>query len=332
MRAMVLTETGPAEKTALTPKRLTDPTPGRGEVLIAIEACGVCRTDLHLLEGEVSAKLPVVPGHQVVGRVRRLGAGVSGPTLGQTVGVGWLFETCGHCRHCRSDQENLCQKARNTGRHVNGGYAEKMVARADYVFPLPARLPARDAAPLLCAGVIGYRSLKISGIRPGEKLGLVGFGASAHLAIQVARHWGCEIYVFTRERDHRKMALEMGAAWAGEIGAKPRARLDAAVTFAPAGEVIPPILDVLAPGGAIAVNAIHMSPIPSLDYDRLYWEKGLRSVTNYTRQDVREFLSLAARIPIRAKRRVFPLAQATEVLRLIKRGKVRGAAVLEIAR
>lgn len=325
---MILSRTGAAGSAGLEPAQLPEPRPGTGEALLGIEACGVCRTDLHILEGEVAADLPVVLGHQAVGRILRLGEGVAGLAPGQLVGAGWMFETCGRCEFCRGGRENLCPNARNTGRHVNGGYAEKMVAKAGFLFRLPEGLAALDAAPLLCAGVIGYRSLKLSGIQPGQKLGLVGFGASAHLAIQVARHWGCQLFVFTREERHRRLAMDMGARWAGESWEDPGTPLDAAVLFAPAGELVPQILPRLNRGATLAINAIHMSAIPSFGYNDLYWEKTVRSVANSTRRDAEEFLKLAAEIPVRANVEKFRLEQAGEALRRIGEGSVRGAAVL----
>ncbi len=330
MRAMVLERVAPPEESPLAVARLPEPAPSAGEVTIAVEACGVCRTDLHILEGEVAARLPVVPGHQAAGRIAALGPGVSGFAAGDPVGVGWVASTCGVCRFCRSGGENLCEKATFTGRDRDGGYAEKIAARAEWVYRLPAGFSALQAAPLLCAGVIGYRSLRLSGIQPGGRLGLFGFGASAHLAIQAALHWKCEVFVFTREKHHRRLAVEMGAVWAGGGEDDPGAALDAAVTFAPAGELVPVALSRLDRGGALAINAIHMSPIPSFSYELLYEERRVVGVTNYTRRDAREFLELAARIPIRAQTETFPLEEANEALLRIKRGAIRGAAVLRI--
>jgi propanol-preferring alcohol dehydrogenase len=330
MRAMELARTGRAEDDLLLQVERPDPEPGRGEILLEVEACGVCRTDLHILEGEVAARFPIIPGHQAAGRVAAVGPGVEEIRVGDLVGVGWLYRTCGECEACRSGRENLCASARYTGRDADGGYATRMVADARFAYPLPEGLPPADAAPLLCAGIIGYRSLKLSGIRPGGRLGLVGFGASAHLAIQVARHWGCAVYAFSREEVHRRLAREMGAEWVGEVADDPGVRLDAAVTFAPAGEVIAPTLAHLARGATIAINAIHMSPIPALSYHLLYWERGLRSVANYTRQDAEQFLSLAAEIPVRASVERFALDQANAALRRVKAERVAGAAVLEM--
>lgn len=330
MRAMVLGRAAAPEEKPLILAGRPDPYPGPGEVAISVEACGVCRTDLHILEGEVPAPLPVIPGHQAAGKVIAFGPGVDGFSTGDSVGVGWMASTCRVCRFCRSGRENLCESAAFTGRDRDGGYAERIVARAEWVYRLPSGVSALKAAPLLCAGIIGYRSLRLSGIQPGGRLGLFGFGASAHLAIQAALDWKCEVFVFTREEHHRRLALEMGAAWAGAGEEDPGAALDAAVTFAPAGELVPVALARLDRGATLAINAIHMSPIPSFSYERLYGERRVVGVTNYTRPDAEEFLDLAARIPIRAETETFPLEEASEALLRIKRGEVRGAAVLEI--
>ncbi len=331
MRAMALSRPGPAEEARLSEVERPVRAAGYGEVEVLVEACGVCRTDLHIVEGEVEARLPIVPGHQAVGRVLTVGEGVAGFTPGDRVGVGWMASTCATCAFCTSGRENLCPSARFTGRDVDGGFAERLTANARWIYRLPAGIAPREAAPLLCAGIIGYRSLRLSGIAPGGRLGLFGFGASAHLAIQVARHWGCEVYVFTREARHRELARQMGAVWAGGADERPDAELDAAVTFAPAGGLVPLALARLARGGTLAVNAIHMSPIPAFPYDTLYGERTLRSVMNYTRKDAEEFLDLAARIPVRAEIEVWPLAEANRALVAVKRGEVRGAAVLEPA-
>ncbi|HKB71518.1 MAG TPA: zinc-dependent alcohol dehydrogenase family protein [Thermoanaerobaculia bacterium] len=330
MRAMVLAATGDAETDRLEAREIPEPTPGAGEIAIAVEACGVCRTDLHIVEGEVSAEIPLVPGHQVAGRVSKVGSGAAGLREGDAVGVGWLWRTCGVCRFCTTERENLCLSPLHTGRDRAGGYAESMIADARFAFPLPPGLAPEAAAPLLCAGIIGYRSLAVSGIRPGGRLGLVGFGASAHLAIQAALHGKCEVYVFTREERHRRLSREMGAAWAGAVGDDPGVPLDAAITFAPAGELLPQMLPRLDRGGTLAVNAIHMSPIPSFSFDDLYWERGVRSVASYTRRDAREFLALAAEVPIRARVETFALEQANAALGKIKRGEIEGAAVLRL--
>ncbi len=327
---MRLDRAAAAEVGPLRPVDISTGEPGPGEVEIEVEACGVCRTDLHIVEGEVAARLPVVPGHQAAGRICALGSGVDGFAIGDRVGVGWLASTCGECAFCRSGRENLCPSATFTGRDRDGGYAERVVAAARWAYPLPAGLPAREAAPLLCAGIIGYRSLRLSQIAPGGRLGLFGFGASAHLAIQVALHWKCEVFAFTREAHHRELAREMGAVWAGGAFEDPGVALDAAVTFAPAGELVPLALSRLARGGTVAVNAIHMSPIPSFDYEALYGERVMRSVMNSTRRDADEFLALAAAIPVRAQAEIHALEDANTALLRVKQGQVRGAAVLVV--
>jgi propanol-preferring alcohol dehydrogenase len=326
---MTLERVGAAEAKPLVAGRVPEPVPAAGELVIDVEACGVCRTDLHILEGEVAARLPVIPGHQAAGRVSEVGPGVEGMAIGDSVGVGWMASTCRVCRFCRSGRENLCTKATFTGRDRDGGYAERMTARAQWVFRLPEGFSAAEAAPLLCAGTIGYRSLRLSGIEPGGRLGLFGFGASAHLAIQVALHWRCEVFAFTREEHHRELARRMGAVWAGAAGDDPGVLLDAAVTFAPAGELVPLALSRLDRGGTLAVNAIHMSLIPAFEYETLYGERSVRSVMNSTRKDGDEFLELAARIPVRAYTETYALEQANEALLRVKRGEVRGAAVLQ---
>jgi propanol-preferring alcohol dehydrogenase len=317
-----------AEDRPLALVEVPSPRPGPGEIAIAVEACGVCRTDLHILEGEVPARLPIVPGHQAAGRVAAVGPDVRDFSAGDAVGVGWIASTCGRCRFCRSGRENLCPNATFTGRDRDGGYAETLTADARWVYRLPDGFSAVEAAPLLCAGIIGYRSLRLSGIAPGGRLGLFGFGASAHLAIQVARDRGCQVYAFTREAPHRELALRMGAAWAGDTFDDPGVPLDGAVTFAPAGDVVLAALSRLDRGAAVAVNAIHMDPLPPIPYETLYGERVVRSVMNYTRRDADEFLGLAARIPVRAQTEVFPLAQAGEALLAVKKGGIRGAAVL----
>jgi propanol-preferring alcohol dehydrogenase len=327
---MVLDRVASAEQSPLRAEERAEPRLGPGEVLLEVEACGVCRTDLHIVEGEVAASLPVIPGHQAAGRIVEAAEGVDQFRPGDPVGVGWLASTCGVCRFCRSGRENLCERATFTGRDRDGGYAERLAADARWVYRLPEGFSPREAAPLLCAGIIGYRSLRLSGIPPGGSLGLFGFGASAHLAIQVALHRGCRVYAFTREESHRRLAIEMGAEWAGDTEEDPGVALDAAVTFAPAGEVVVAALRRLDRGGAVAVNAIHMSPIPSFDYERLYGERVVRSVMNYTRRDAREFLELAARVPLRVEAESFRLEEANEALLRVKRGQIRGAAVLTI--
>jgi len=331
MRAMVLHEPRPAEENPLTLEEWPEPTPGPGEVCLAVRACGVCHTDLHTVEGDLARpKLPVVPGHQIVGTVSQVGAGVTRFALGDRVGVPWLYSTCGDCDYCRRGAENLCDQIRFTGLHADGGYAEYVVVPEDFAYPLPAGFPDGQAAPLLCAGVIGYRALRLSEVRPGERLGLYGFGASAHVTIQVALHWGCEVYVFTRSPDHQRHARTLGAAWVGEAQETPPALLDSGIIFAPAGGLVLAALRVLRKGGTLALAGIHMTPIPELDYALLYGERTLRSVANSTRQDVRELLQLAAEIPLRTDVETFPLEQANEALRRLKHSQITGAGVLMV--
>jgi propanol-preferring alcohol dehydrogenase len=330
MRAMQLAEPGRASTHPLRSVEGPDPMPGEGEMVLRVTACAVCRTDLQLCEGELEARrLPVVPGHQIVGRVDAVGPGVAGWRVGDRAGVAWLAGTDGTCAQCLSNRENLCDKAQFTGWDRDGGFATHAKARADFALRLPDGCRDLDAAPLLCGGVIGYRSLKVSGIRPGERLGLYGFGASATLAIQVARHWGCRVFVCTRKPAERERAVALGAEWTGGYDERPPEALDAAITFAPAGSVVVAALRALGRGGTVAINAIHLDRVPELSYRDLWWERSLRSVANFTRNDAREFLDLAARIPVRTEREVHPLVDANVALERLARGDVRGAAVLE---
>ena len=332
MRAMVLEKTGPVSESSLQDSNLSEPVPGPGEILVQVNACGVCRTDLHTVEGDLALpRLPVIPGHQVVGTVRSLGKGVERFREGDRVGVAWLNGTCGRCRLCLSGMENLCESARFTGFHRDGGYAEVLVVSADFAYSMPAEFPDIQAAPLLCAGIIGYRALKLSGIKPGGRLGLFGFGASAHVAVQIARFWGCDIYAFSRGEGHRRLAENLGAAWTGRTEEKPPVKLDAAVVFAPAGEVVLKALEALDRGGTAALAGIHMSPIPAMDYERhLFYEKTLRSVTAATRVDGQELMDLAPKIPIHTQVETFPLSAANDALVDLKEGRINGAGVLVV--
>lgn len=331
MQGLLLRRPDPALESPLHLEDLPVPTPGAGEILIRVSRCGVCHTDLHIVTGELPMhKTPLVPGHQVVGRVETIGSGVTRFHAGDRVGVAWLYDACAVCEFCRSGRENLCREARFTGYDVDGGYAEFMVAKAEYAYPIPDRFSDTEAAPLLCAGVIGYRSLRLSEIQPGQRLGLFGFGASAHLVIQVARHWGCEVYVFTRGEPHREHARELGAVWAGGSEDPAPARVHAAVVFAPAGKVVVQALGHLERGGTVAINAIHLDRIPEFGYESLYWERTLRSVSNVTRRDAEEFLTLAAEIPIRTTTTVYPLAEANQALTAMRRSELSGAAVLNV--
>jgi propanol-preferring alcohol dehydrogenase len=329
MRAQILARPSADGVPPVGATTVPDPEPGPGEILVEVLACACCRTDLQLARGDLPAHaLPVIPGHQVVGRVVGTGAGVEGWVEGDLAGAYWLASSCGDCRYCERGLENLCPDARFTGWDVDGGYAERMVLRADFA----ARLPGGDPtalAPLLCGGVIGYRALRRSGIRPGGRLGLYGFGASASLAIQVARHWDCEVYAVSRSADDRARALAMGAAWAGDAGERPPMPLDAAVTFAPVGSVVLDALRALDRGGTVAINAIHLDGIPAFDYADLWWERGIVSVANVTRADVREFLQIAGEIGIATNPTPYPLVEASSALADLESGVIgAGAAVL----
>lgn len=328
-RVQELREPGPVVGRPLHLEERAEAAPGHGEISIEVAACGVCRTDLQLVAGDLAPRqLPVVPGHQVVGRVTAVGGGVERWSVGDRVGVGWLGGSCGECGYCTSGRENLCKRAEFTGWDRDGGYSDEMTARADFAYAIPRGFSDLEAAPLLCGGVIGYRSLKISGIEPGGRLGLYGFGASALLAIQVALHWDCQVFVATRSPAEQTRALEMGAAWAGSYHDQPPVALDAAITFAPAGYVVIEALKALAPGGTVAINAIHLDTIPSFPYELLWQERGLRSVANFTRSDAEEFLTLAAEIPITTVVDPYPLADANIALLRLEHGEVDGAAVL----
>jgi propanol-preferring alcohol dehydrogenase len=329
MRALVLDRPAPAARSPLRLRTRGTPRPGTGELLVRVAACAVCRTDLQLCEGDLAARrLPIVPGHQAVGRVEAVGPEAEGWSVGDRLGIGWLASTCGDCGSCTAGRENLCPEARFTGWDVDGGFEELAVVKADFALRLPAGVTDRAAAPLLCGGVIGYRALTLSGIGLGGRLGLFGFGASALQAIQVARHWGCEVYVVTRSSAERERALQLGARWAGGYDEPVPVPLDAAVTFAPAGDVVVAALRALDRGGTVAINAIHLDRVPEFSYDLLWWERGLRSVANYTRQDAREYLELAATIPIRTVVERHPLENGNLALQRLKAGEVEGAAVL----
>lgn len=332
MRAMVLNRFQPAEREPLNLEDVPMPEPKPGEIRVRVEMCGVCRTDLHTVEGEIiPPTLPVIPGHQVVGVVEKKGRGADRFEKGDRVGMAWLHQTCGACKFCREGLENLCEESRFTGFHANGGYAEYTVVPEDFAYRIPEGFSSRDAAPLLCAGIIGYRALRLSEIQPGQRLGLYGFGASAHVAIQVARHWKCEVYVFTRGRNHRELAAKLGAVWTGTAQDEPPEKMDGSIMFAPAGELVPDALRVLEKGGTLALAGIYMTPIPEMEYEEhIFYEKKLRSVTASTRQDGQELLELAARIPIRAETELFRLEEANPVLLLLKNGDINGAGVLEI--
>jgi propanol-preferring alcohol dehydrogenase len=331
---MALQTPAPAESHPLTLTDRPTPEPAAGEIRVRVEVCGVCRTDLHLIEGDLEARRPgVVPGHEVVGRVEGRGSGASRFRVGDRVGIAWLNKACGECRFCVKRAENLCLEPRFTGWDVDGGYAESVVAPEAFAYALSDRMSARDAAPLLCAGIIGYRAWKRSDVEPGGRLGIFGFGGSAHITIQVARHFGCEVFVFSRGGAHRELADELGAAWVGDSLERPPRPLDGAILFAPAGELVLPALASLDRGATLAVAGIHLSEIPALDYARhLFQERRLQSVTANTREEGRELFELADSIPIRTQTVTYPLEAASEALVDLKQDRIRGAAVLEIAR
>jgi len=332
MKACVLKAPARIETNPLRFMDVEKPQPGKGEVLLRVRACGVCRTDLHVIEGELPPrKSPVIPGHQVVGVVETLGEGAHRFGVGARVGVAWLHKTDGTCSYCRAGQENLCDNPTFTGYSVDGGYAEYVVAPDDFVYVIPGGFPDEQAAPLLCAGIIGFRCLRLSGIKAGGRLGFYGFGAAAHVAIQVARHWGATVYASTRDARHQKLALELGAAWAGGTFAEPPEKLDAAIILAPAGEIVPAALAAMKKGGVVVLGGIHMSPIPSFSYDLLYQERVIRSVANNTRQDGEDFLRVAAEIPIRTHVQIYPLGEANRALNALKNDAIEGAAVLRVS-
>ena len=316
----------------LTKRELPVPRPGAGELLLAVRACGVCRTDLHLVDGELPrAELPVVPGHEIVATVAATGAGVTGFALGERVGVPWLGWTCGECRFCRSGRENLCERARFTGCTRNGGYAQFTVADQRYCFRLPPGMDDVHAAPLLCAGLIGYRAYRMIGAGV-ERLGIYGFGGAAHILTQIATHQGRRVYAFTRsgDADAQAFARRLGAVWAGESSAAPPEPLDAAIIFAPVGGLVPAALKAVVPGGTVVCGGIHMSDIPTFPYALLWGERVVRSVANLTRTDGEELLAIAPTIPVRTEVQTFPLEAANEALAELRRGELHGAAVLDI--
>lgn len=336
MKAWVLKTPGSVDDRPLRLDDVPEPEVRADELLVRVSACGICRTDLHVVEGELPVRLsPVIPGHQIVGRVAVLGTDVGGFAVNDRVGVAWLNRTCGKCKYCLAGRENLCDQALFTGWSVNGGYAEYAIAPASFTYPLPDSFEDIQAAPLLCAGIIGYRCLRLTGLSQhnwkGARLGIYGFGAAGHICIQLARSRGAEVYVCTRDRErHQALAHELGAAWVGDAAEAPPAQLDTAIIFAPAGELVPVALKAVAKGGTIVLGGIHMSPIPSFDYSLIYGERTLRSVANNTRADGEEFLLEAASIPVRTHVQTFSFEQANDALIALKHDAIRGAGVLRL--
>jgi propanol-preferring alcohol dehydrogenase len=328
VKAAVLSAPPGAITRTLEIRDVPDPSLTPGHCLVRVLACGVCRTDLHVVEGDLRpVRDRLIPGHQIVGEV--VGGATDELPRGTRVGVSWLGGTDGHCRYCRSGHENLCDSPTFTGYTVDGGYAEYALARSDFVFPLPGALDDLHAAPLLCAGIIGFRSLRLAGVEAGDRVGLFGFGASAHLALPVLQSWHCEVFVSTRGASHRRLAVSLGATWVGDDKQRPPVALDRAITFAPSGDVVVAALASLRKGGVVAINAIHLDRIPEFDYDRLLWgERQIRSVTNMTRVDARDFLHVASAIGLRPSVTAFPLDRANEALRAIKDDAIDGAAVI----
>ena len=327
MRAMVLEEAG----RPLVEREVDDPAPAEGQILLEVSTCGVCRTDLHIFDGELAEpKLPLIMGHQIVGRVVEAGSGADRFAVGDRIGVPWLGWTDGTCRYCRSGRENLCVQAKFTGYDIDGGYAERAVADERFCFPIPDGYPDDHAAPLLCAGLIGYRSLRLAG--EGERLGLYGFGSSAHIICQVAVAQGWQVFALTREGDTetQELARSLGAEWAGAVGDPAASDLDAAIVFAPVGELMVEALRAMAPGGTVVSAGIHMSDIPAFPYEILWHERTMRSVANLTRRDGEEFIPLAASVPVETSIQVYPLADANRALDDMRHGRVRGSAVLAI--
>jgi alcohol dehydrogenase, propanol-preferring len=331
MKAWVLAKPGPVETNPLEFRDVPVPEPGPHEVLVRVNACGICRTDLHVVEGELAPKKArIIPGHQIVGVIESPGAMAAKYPSGTRVGIPWLHKTCGKCSFCLSGRENLCDAPDFTGYTVDGGFAQYTVAHEDFVYPIPDGFADLEAAPLLCAGIIGFRCLRLAGVKSGDSLGIYGFGAAGHVCIQVARHWNQKVFICTREEKHRRLAIELGAAWAGGAMDEPTEKLDASIIFAPAGELVPPALQALKKGGTLVLGGIHMSDIPSFPYPLIYHERSIRSVANNTREDGHEFMKVAARIPIRTEVQVFSLEQANQALNALKHDGIRGAGVLKM--
>jgi len=332
MKAMVLEQIAPIDTSPLKLMEMEAPQPAAGEVRLKVRCCAICRTDLHVIEGDLpKQKMPIIPGHQIIGTVEALGEGCRRLREGQRVGAAWLRHTCGQCGFCRSGRENLCESQQFTGYHADGGYAEYSLVPEDYAYEIPDRFADTEAAPLLCAGIVGYRALKRSNLLDGGKLAIYGFGSSAHVVMQIALHRRCQVYVVTRGEGHRRLARRMGAAWAGEKAEDIPVKVDSAVIFAPVGQLVPPALEKLEKGGTLSLAGIYMTPIPQLDYERhIFYERDIHSTTANTRQDGRELLAEAARIPIRPHTTTYVLANANKALQDLKHDRINGTGVLVV--
>jgi len=333
MKAMALYQPAPIESAPLREIDAPVPEPGPGEILVKINTCGVCRTDLHVSEGDLPPKHPrIIPGHEIVGIVEKRGVGASRFAQGARVGIAWLRETCGSCIYCRRGRENLCPNARFTGWDHDGGYTEYAVAREDYAYALPDTIGDEEAAPLICAGIIGFRAIRRADIQRGATVGLYGFGGSAHIALQVLKYWQCRVFVMSRGGVHRDLASQLGADWIGEADDRPPAPLDAAILFAPAGNLVLPAMEALDRGGILAIAGIYLSPVPQLDYEKhLFYEREIRSVTANTRADAEEFLKVAGEVPVRTHTAAFGLLEANVALKMLKHDEIKGAGVLRIS-
>lgn len=326
MKAQVLYKQAPIETNPLVYEDVPLPSPENFDIRVRVSACGMCLTDKHIIEGDIGLKkLPIIPGHQIVGTVDALGAGVSLWKIGDRVGIPWLHGTCGHCYYCNHELENLCEKGTFTGCDSNGGYAEYAIAGEKYVVKIPDGVEDVNAAPLLCAGIVGYRSYKATNVIPGGRLGLFGFGGAAHLMLQVAHHFHCKVYVFTRSQNHQELAKKMGAVFVGSAKDRPKDLLDGAIIFAPSGELVPHALRYVRPGGTVVFNAIHASPIPEMDYSLIYKERTLKSVSNATRGDAEEFMALAQYV--KAEGKIYPLERANDALLDLKHSRINGSGV-----
>ncbi len=331
MKAQILSKPAPVETYPLEWKDVPDPEPKPDELLIEVSTCGVCHTDLHVVEGELpDIALPIIPGHQIVGIVKTVGSAVTHIKPGARAGVPWLHFACGKCEYCLRGLENLCLYGRFTGYTAQGGYAERVTVPEAFAVQLPDSFSDVDAAPLLCSGIVGYRSVKLSDLKPGERLGLYGYGGSAGMCLQIARYWNCEVYVFTRNPQHQQEALKLGASWVGQAQDEPPLKLDRAIIFAPAGWIIPLALKHIRKAGTLCINAIHMSNLPEIPYSLFWDERTVRSVANASRQDATEFMDLAAQIPIRSDTHTFPLSDANRVLEMLKKSQISGSAVFTV--